>query len=304
MDRYKCMQAFVQIAETGSLTGAARNLTVSKSTISERLAQLELLVGDRLVIRSFRGLVLTDLGRRTFSEFAGVVARLREIEFLANTRNEDIGGHLRISSAVDIGTNDIAAALSSYMIENPLLTIDLAVCDHLIDPLAGGFDLALHYRQVQHDKLKVAEIAKVKCGVYAAPSYIEHRGTPCTPNDLMEHSCLGYLYQKAVHEWVPNRWEFLDGTNSQSVRVSLASRFNSSGTLQRFILDGHGIGILPINRTITLAAAGKLQRLLENYQIQPLTLYATYPRSLMRRRSITSILLYLRQWFETDDQSR
>jgi DNA-binding transcriptional LysR family regulator len=293
MDRYRCMQAFVQIAETGSLSGAARNLAVSKSTISERLAQLEQLVGQRLVIRSSRKFVLTDVGREAFSEFAGIVSRLQEIESIAKVQKDGLGGHLRIASAVDIGSNEIATALSSYLVDHPRMTIDLAIGDHLVDPLDGGFDLALHYRRLMHDKLKVQAIAEVECGVFAAPSYIERHGRPLTPQDLTEHRCLGYLYQKAVHEWVPSRWEFVEGKQIQSVRVALSARFNSSGTLQRFLADGHGIGILPVRRTAEAVAAGSLCRLLEGYRIAPLTLYATYPRTLIRRESIVSLLRYL-----------
>lgn len=298
MDRFKCMQAFMQIAETGSLSGAARNLAVSKSTISERLVQLEQLMGDRLVIRSSRKLALTDLGREAFTEFADVVARLREVENFAQVRNDDPGGHLRIASAVDVGTNELATALSSYLMEHQRLTVDLAVSDYLINPLDSGFDLALHYRPLLHEKLKMKELAKVECGLYAAPHYIECHGAPRTPDDLIEHRCLGYLYQKAVHEWVPSRWDFLNGAKTHSVRVTLAARFNSSSTLQRFLLDGHGVGILPRKRTEKMVEAGKLHELLQEYRISPLTLYAIYPSTLRRRQSINSMLRHLERCFD------
>lgn len=304
MDRYKCMQAFVQVAKTGSLSGAARDLAVSKSSISERLAQLEHLVGEQLVIRSSRKLVLTDIGREAFSEFAGVVSRLEEVENFAKGQHNDLGGHLRICSSVDVGTNELASALSAYQIDNPRLTIDLAVGDHLVDPLDSGFDLALHYRRVLHDNLKVQEIARVECGLYAAPSYLQLHGLPVVPDDLARHRCLGYLYQKAVHEWVPSQWNFLDSDQMQTVRVSLSARFNSSGVLRGFLIDGHGVGVLPIKRAAEAVSAGTLCRVLSNYQIAPLTLYANYPRTLIRRQSIVSLLRFLEKWFDDDAWSR
>lgn len=131
---------------------------------------------------------------------------------------------------------------------------------------------------------------------FRGASYIARHGSPLTPQDLTAHRCLGYLYQKAVHEWVPSRWEFVDGKQIQSVRVALSARFNSSGTLQRFLMDGHGVGILPVRRTAEEVAAGSLCRLLKSYRIAPLTLYATYPRTLIRRESIVSLMRYLERY--------
>ena len=294
MDRYKCLEAFVQVAETGSLSGAARNLSVAKSTISERLTQLEALIGSALVFRSTRKLTLTDVGRAAFAEFAEIVSRMREIDNLAASGKDGLRGSLRVASAVDVGTHELPVALSDYMAAHPEVGIDLSIGDHLVDPTDHGFDLTIHYRRLKHDKLKVEPLARVDCGVFAAPRYLAQHGRPGAPEDLSHHRCIGYLYQKAVHEWVPSQWDFEKGGRRTRVRVVLGSRSNSSTVLQRLVIGGQGLAVLPRMRASDALGKGQVEEVLQEWRITPLTLYATYPRTLLRSRGIIELVRFLK----------
>ena len=302
MDRYKCLEAFVQVAETGSLSAAARNLSVAKSTVSERLSQLEAMLGSTLVYRSSRKLQLTHAGRASLPEFADIVARLEDAENALRKADRAEHGHLRVASAVDLGTHEIGAALARYRVDHPLIEIDLSVGDHLTDPIDSGFDIAFHYRRLRHESLKVEPIATVACGLYASPAYLAEQGVPNAPADLTGHRCLGYLYQKAVHEWVPTRWDFERRGRQEQVRVRLDMRSNSSTVLTHFALAGQGLAVLPEMRARAEVGSGKLVPVLAEWNIPPLTLYATYPRTLMRTRKIVQLTRFMTQFFAADGE--
>lgn len=293
MDKFKCLEAFVRIVETGSLSHAARSLNLSKSTVSERLAQLEQLVGEPLLIRSTRKVSATTAGRRIYRDFRATTAHLATLE-----RSTDQGAStiqpLRIASSTDVGATEVARALSAYCKINPNAQISLSIGNDLVDPLERGFDMAIHFRQIVHAKLKVEEIAVLECGLYGSPEYLAREGRPTRPEDLRHHKCLGYMFQPSVHDWVPTKWEFQCGEMKRVADVELSARFNSGTAMRQFVVAGLGLAVLPKTRVANQLAAGSVELVMEDYHPPSIKLVAVYPRAYLGNPRISDLVRFLR----------
>ncbi|MEE4201586.1 LysR family transcriptional regulator [Erythrobacter sp.] len=293
MDRFKCLEAFVRIVETGSLSHAARSLNISKSTVSERLAQLERLVGEPLLIRSTRKVSATSAGRRIYGEFRATTAHLATLEKATDQQASAIQP-LRIASSTDVGATEVARALSAYCKANPNADISLSIGNDLVDPLERGFDIAIHFRRIIHAKLKVEEIAVVECGLYGSPEYLHRAGRPERPEDLRHHKCLGYMFQPSVHDWVPTKWEFQWGETKLTTDVELSARFNSGTAMRQFVVAGLGLAVLPKVRVANELATGALELVMADHRPPSITLVAVYPRAYLGNPRISDLLRFLR----------
>jgi len=293
MDRFKCLEAFIKIVETGSISHAARALDLSKSTISERLAQLERMVGEPLIARSTRKVSSTAAGRRVYSEFRKTAAHLRTLEGAVGS-DRPASEPLRIASTLDVGAIEVAQALAEYCVQNEGADLSLSIGNDLVDPLDRGFDMAIHFRRIVHAKLKVEEVAVVECGLYASPAYLQKRGRPRSPVELRDHSCLGYMFQPSVHDWIPSRWDFSGAGGPQTVDVRLKARFNSGIAMRHFAVAGLGLAILPKARVRSEIARGALERVLPEQSPPSLTLFAIYPRAYVSNRQIQHLVRFLR----------
>ena len=138
MLKLESIAAFYAVAETGSITGAARRLALSKSVISERLTELERAVGTTLVRRTTRSLSLTDDGK-AFYERAKQI--LRNVENAASELTERRGiltGPLRISAPVSFGTLHLGQALFGFLAKNPGIELTLELDDRFVDIHRGA----------------------------------------------------------------------------------------------------------------------------------------------------------------------
>ena len=297
MDRYKCLEAFVQVAEMGSVSRAATALNVSKSVVSERVSQLEQLVGQTLLLRTSRRVRLSEAGAAAYPGYADLVARMRELETSLAALPTQLSGRLRVASTIDIGVVELAELVSAFARANAELSVELVVGDRMVNPVEDGFDVTLHYRQLATDRIEQAWLVDVPTAVYASPDYLARYGTPATPADLARHRCIGYSQQVTVNDWNSSEWLFDGEAASHRVRVQLAARSNSGLVLRRLAIDGHGAAVLPRFRVASCVAEGRLVALLDGYSPPRLSLYASYAATQHETLKIARFIDALREGF-------
>src|SRR5690242_3480520 len=162
--------AFVAVAETGSITSAARRLRLSKSVVSERLAELERSLDARLVRRTTRKLSLTEDGA-AFQERAGRI--LREVEAAAADlaeRRGRLAGPLRLSAPVTFGRLHLGPALYPFLETHPRIALTLELDDRRIDAAAGGFDAVVRHGALGDSRLVAWSLAPSRRVLVAAPA--------------------------------------------------------------------------------------------------------------------------------------
>jgi DNA-binding transcriptional LysR family regulator len=270
MDLLRDLRAFVRTVETGSFAAVARETHESHSAVTRQIAQLEAHFGVRLFHRTTHGMSLTDDGR----ELLGHARQMLELE-------EAMEGSLRYQSVSPKGTVRLATsiAFSIFLVPRipllmeryPELSLELVTVDPPFpDLIEARLDLAVRVGPNADSSLVARHLYEGRRITSAAPSYLGRWGIPAVPGDLRKHNCL-------MHEFDAGTWRFKgpDGT----IEVAVSSRFcaNSSEVLHGLTLSGQGITLLPELRVIDDIRAGRLRRLLAEYQVPPVPVFVVYP---------------------------
>src|ERR1700736_2515417 len=207
MLKLESIAAFTSIAESGSITGAARRLAISKSVVSERLTDLERLLGTKLMRRTTRALSLTDDGK-TFLERAKEI--LRNVDNAASEiaeRRGTLNGSLRISAPVSFGTLHLGAALFGFLGQNPGIELTLELEDRFVDILGEGYDAVVRHGPVDDNRIIVKRLAASKRLLVASNDYLKRYGRPSSLQEVEQHRGIIYANRGAAD------WRFRGGRN-------------------------------------------------------------------------------------------
>lgn len=265
---------FARVAESGSFSRGAGRLNLPKSTVSRRIAGLEAQLGERLFTRSTRRLALTDFGRSLLDHARRVVEEVEAVAELAQQRQAEPTGHLRVSMPADLAGLLLAPAITAFSARYPRLRLDLDLSARRVDLVGENFDLAVRMGALPDDATLVArKWGDLQAGLFAAPDYLARRGMPASPQDLAGHACVRLLGRDG--EPVPWRLE-REGVSWEGVAPGTLAG-NSMGVLIR--LAGAGAGIAAINRLLVEPhlARGELVPVLADWSMPPSTAWLVMP---------------------------
>lgn len=269
MASFEGMTLFVTVAEAGSLSAAARQLNIPKSTVSRQLAQLEKTLGSPLLHRSTRALALTDAGRVFLERIRPLVREVEAAQQEIIGRHARVTGTVRISATVAVGQFVVAPLICKLLDREPELRIDLRLNDQRIHLLEEQVDLAIRMGEIEDSELISRSIGKVERLLCASPAYVSRHGQPERPRDLASFECV-------VTSPDLNKWRFEDG---DEVRVPW--RF-SAGTIPMAFtaaLGGRGIALLPRFICGDAIAEGRLVNILQGHALPPAQATALYPKN-------------------------
>ncbi|MCI1711649.1 MAG: LysR family transcriptional regulator [Chiayiivirga sp.] len=267
------IEVFVASAEAGQLAHAARVLGITPAGASAALKRLEGGLGVRLMLRTTRKLRLTQEGERYLPHARQVLAALREGRVAVANEPASIGGLLRIAAPADFGRNRLMARLLEFAARHPAVRFQVALDDAIADFFSTPVDLALRYGKLGDSRLiaqTLAELPRVLC---AAPQYLARRGMPAHPDELREHDTLCYMQQqRAVDRWPLHRGD-------ERVEIEVAPRwvFNDAEMVRRCATRGMGIAYRIRSDIEDDLAAGRLQRVLPDWDGEPVPLSLVYP---------------------------
>jgi DNA-binding transcriptional LysR family regulator len=229
------LQTFVEVANAGGVSPAARRLGVSKSIVSRRLFRLESELGIQLLARTTRGAALTEAGV-TFREHASKVCAELEIARDTILPAGDLRGRLRIAAPLSFGPTHLAPVLAELAKRHPLLQVHTSYSDRFVDIVGEGFDAAVRVGYLTDSNLIIRRVGSVLGKVVASPDYIKANGAPETPDDLLTHEALMQGTET---------WHFIDG--DKTIGISPRGRFKAdNGTaLAAAAVAGLGIAMLP-----------------------------------------------------------
>jgi len=233
------IEAFVAAVEAGSISEAARKLRLSKSVVSERLAELERSLGARLLQRTTRKLSLTEDGS-AFHERAARI--LREIEDAATDLSERRGlllGPLRISAPVTFGRMHLGPALYPFLVAHPQISLTLDLDDRRVDAAADGYDAVVRHGPIDESRLVAWQLAPSRRVLVASPSYLARRGTPRTTEELEGHDGIFYANRGVAD------WRFMSAGDAVIVRAKTRLCVNNGDMLRDAAVAGLGIALLP-----------------------------------------------------------
>ena len=261
------LRTFVEVADAGGVSSAARRLGVSKSIVSRRLFRLEEALGVQLVARTTRGAALTEAGT-TFRDYAARVCA--EIDAAKETLlpEGDLRGRLRVAAPLTFGPTHFAPVLAEMARRHPELHIHTCYTDRFVDLVAEGYDCAIRVGYLQDSGLIAKRIGPMLGKLVASPDYIRLHGAPETPDELAGHEALMQGTEA---------WQFLDGDKTVTVRPQGRFKADNGTALVAAAVAGLGIAYLPDDVTQEHVASGKLVPIMTRYPPPPAGAYVLRP---------------------------
>ncbi len=261
------LRTFVEIADAGGVSPAARRLGVSKSIVSRRLVRLEADLGVQLLARTTRGAALTEAGT-TFRDHAAKVCA--EIDMARETilPAGDLCGRLRVAVPLSFGLTDFAQVLAQMAQRHPQLHIHAAYSDRFVDLVAEGFDCAIRVGYLQDSTLIARRVGPIYGKLVASPDYIKTHGSPKTPEDLAAHQALMQGTET---------WQFMDGDKIITVYPRGRFKADNALALAAAALAGLGIAWLPDGVTHEYIASGALIAVMTRHPSPPAGVYVIRP---------------------------
>ncbi|TIX51161.1 LysR family transcriptional regulator [Alteraurantiacibacter aquimixticola] len=246
--------AFVAVADNGSINGAARLLGVSRSTVSERLIELEHSLGTKLMIRNSRSHTLTEDGNALLERARRIVAETNEAKEDVARRRGEVSGPLRLVVPRAFGDLHLGPALYDFMALYPQVKVT-ADFDDRIGDLGTSFDALVRISPVPLPNLATEELAFSRRTLVAAPSYLDRCGRPGSVDELQEHQAIHYLDRG------PNDWSFEAEIERVVAHVTPRLRVSSCYAMRDAAIAGLGIAWLPTFHSFRAIKAGKLELL-------------------------------------------
>lgn len=239
MLRIEGLAAFVAVAEGGSISEAARRLRLSKSVVSERLADLERSLGGALVHRSTRRLTLTEDGSAFLDRARHILHEVSEAAADMAERRGTLSGALRIAVPVTFGRMHLGPALYPFLADHPAIELTLDLDDRRVDAASGGYDAIIRHGPIGDARLVVWTLAPSRRYLVASPDYLDRHGGPKSLEDLEAHRSISYAY-RGIADWL-----FETPVGGISVRAKVALRLNNGDMLRDAAIAGLGIALLP-----------------------------------------------------------
>lgn len=192
MDRVTSMRVFARAAAAGSLSGAARHMSMSPAMATKHVDALETRLGVKLFHRTTRGLTLTKVGSNYLEACQRILADIDEAEAEAASQRIKATGLLRMSVPLSFGIRFVAPLIPEFSRRHPEVKVELGLSDTHADLIAGNWDLAIRIGRLSDSPLQARRLGDTPLVVCAAPSYLKRRGTPRSVSDLIQHNCLSY----------------------------------------------------------------------------------------------------------------
>ncbi|WP_207004811.1 LysR family transcriptional regulator [Trinickia mobilis] len=295
MDTIRNMKAFVAVAETSSFTKAAHQLSTTLPVISRWISELEGHLRTRLLNRTTRRVALTEAGQRYLERCREILASVAAAEAEASDARAIPAGTLRIHAMSSIGQNYVIPAIAAYQACYPEVTVDLTLTQGVPDLLEEGYDVAIRLSRdaLPDSNLVSHHLGAIRTVLCAAPRYLEVHGTPRTVKDLARHSCL----QLALPMFASDRWLLIGPDGEREFQLP-ASRFkvNMPDAMAVALHEGMGIGTLPTLAIRSALRAGSLVRVLPDYHLQELNVYAVYASRQYLDAKIRTWVQFVREW--------
>ncbi|MGN7294765.1 LysR family transcriptional regulator [Rhizobium sp. SAFR-030] len=272
-DRWQEMAVFVRVAESGSLSRAAREMNLSQPSVSRIVGTLEARLGITLLLRTTRSISLTEAGTLYLDRARTLLAEMEEAE--QSARGVDsLHGVIRLAMPVLYGSRAVIPALATFLTRHPDLRVEIIMSDARQNLIADGVDVAIRLGMGPLDDSTFGSrrLALVERLVVAAPAYISAHGTPANPAELAGHACI-------VQHGLFGResWRFTHNQAVTSVDVSAKLWINSAPGIMAATVAGLGIALATRVMAAEELRTGELTQLLKPYRLDPAEVHAIFP---------------------------
>ncbi|MGM4916691.1 LysR substrate-binding domain-containing protein [Tardiphaga sp. 813_E8_N1_3] len=274
MDRIEAMTVFVAVADLQGFAPAARKLGFSASAVTRMVAALEERLGARLLQRTTRSVMLTDVGARYLHRARQILADIEEAEGSAQAERARPSGRLVVSAPVGFGRLHVTPLISAYLQRYADVSGELRLTDRMVSLVEDGIDVAVRIGHLPDSSLVARQVGSMPRVVVASPDYLARRGQPKTPDDIVKHDTIQFGVIASTPEW-----RFVQ--DGDDIRITHMPRFTTDVADAAIWHAEHGGGLTRVlaYQAADALAAGRLKRVLTEFEPPAVPIHIVYPTS-------------------------
>lgn len=292
LDNLQQIREFVQIADSGSISAAAKILGMAQPTLSRHLAALEAQVGALLIRRDTHTMSLTEAGRILLGDARELIALADRLGRRLHGERRTLRGHLRIVSVVDVGQWIISRVLSRFRRLHPQVTTELHLINRPTKFVKEGFDCGIMVGGTMDRRVTVKKIAELHRRAVAAPTFLQEYGSPRRPEDLVRLPWLGILQP---HFYARDRLELHRNGRTVKLKFPPVMLLDTATAQREAVIQGAAFSAIPEWMAARDIAAGRLVQLLPDWHIEPVDLHLAHASHEQLSERVRSLLEYLEE---------
>jgi len=266
---------FAAVVEHGGFSAAGRALGVPKSRLSKRVAQLEERLGVRLLQRTTRRFVVTEVGERFYAHCRAVLEEAQAAQDAVDELRAEPRGVVRLSCPVSLAQTVLAHLLPDFLALYPKMQVRVLSSDRRVDVIGEGYDLAIRVRsKLDTDaNLVMRSFGHSRTKLVASPALLEAQGRPLQPDGLARLPALSMREHEGAQ-----MWELIDATGKQvSVEVQARLITGDFAVLLEAARRGMGVALLPEFVCAPAITRGELEVVLPEWSAPEGTMHFVYP---------------------------
>ncbi|WP_221801529.1 LysR family transcriptional regulator [Oceanobacter mangrovi] len=278
---------FLAVAETRSISLAARQLGISQPTLTRHIRALEQAFDTYLFRRTSQGAELTEQGMALVEPARRMRDAAGEFERLISGQSQTLQGDVRISANELVGFHILPPALVAFRQQHPDVQIELVIENASANLSKREADIALRMFKPEQPDLVASQLADIELGFYASPAYLQQHGRPTSLAELTQHQLIGFdqltSYLETAREmgFVLKRSDFVIRTDSLEAGRRLMEQ---------------GAGIVVMHKI--LASRMAVEEVLPDVSLPPLPFWLVAHYDLYSSRRIQVLMRFLKNWFE------
>ncbi|HKR40906.1 MAG TPA: LysR family transcriptional regulator [Paraburkholderia sp.] len=272
------MEMLLTAVDKGSLSAAARELKIPASTLTRKVADLEEMLGTRLLIRTTRKLTLTDAGMSYVAAARRILDLVREQEREATGEFATAKGELVVTAPVQLGRLHVLPVINQFLAQYPDITVRLLLSDRNIDLIDSHADLALRIGELADSSMIATRIGSLRPIVCASPAFLANHPPPREPDDLIKYSCVVF------NSPYLSPWRFRLPTTSKIYVLGVKPRLEvtTPDAAVSAAVDNAGITYVFEHDADEALRNGQLEVLLPQFEIEPVPVHLVHvSRNLM-----------------------
>ncbi|WP_411885513.1 LysR family transcriptional regulator [Polaromonas sp. YR568] len=292
MDKLRAMQAFIHIAEQGSLTAAAQVMESSLPAMVRTLAGFEAQLGVRLFNRTTRRISLTEEGRRHLESCRQLLAALADAEAALSADAAEPAGHLTITAPMLFGQMHVAPAVTRFVQQHEKMRCSMVLLDRVVNLLEEGIDVGIRIGEPEDSSLVAQKVGYIRRLVVASPDWLRRHGVPKHPKDLLKANCV------RITDHSPTWGPFNDQGKPLRLAVSGNLEFNQIAPAVAACAAGAGFGSFFSYQVAPFLKNKQLRTVLEDFEPPRRPINIVYPHArLLPMRTRVFI-----EWMKTELQ--
>lgn len=255
------LSAFRMVAEERSFTRAAARLGVSQSALSHSMRGLEKRLGLQLLARTTRSVSPTAAGAALLHELAPALERIEQAVAETRKQRENPAGRIRIIIPRTATQMVLLPKLAQFARTYPEIVLEITSSNDPVDLVAGEYDAGVQLGEfIERDMIAVRVTEELRLAVVGSPKYFKSNPIPRHPQDLKNHSCIGFRFGNGLY-----RWEFEKGSKALTVSPHGPASFDDPSLVIQAVLEGVGIGTAMEDSLSDLIAKGRLIQVLKDW---------------------------------------